>query len=239
MNSWGRSEKPRLIAHRGASADLPENTLAAFALAAEQEADAIELDVQFTADKRIVIFHDRTLQRFTGTKSKISQLTLAELKTVDLGAGQTIPTLDELLEFMGPRLLYDIELKSFNLRDNGLETAVADRIESFALQDLTLVSSFNPFAVRRARKVFASSVPIALIRTKGLAQYTHLLASEQADHPNHHLVDDKYIAWARKRNYRIHTWTVDDPQEARRLVKLGVHGIITNRPQFIRSQLWG
>ena len=237
MNSWTATETPLIIAHRGASADLPENTLAAFALAAEQGADGIELDVQLTADKRIVIFHDPTLERFTGSKSKVSELTLAELKTVDLGEGQTIPTLDELLEFLGPRLLYNIELKNLSLRDNGLEAAVADRIESFALLDLTLVSSFNPFSVRRARQVFHRSVPIALVRARGLRQYTYLLASEQADHPHHSLVDDKYMEWAKKRNYRIHAWTVDEPREARRLAELGVHGIISNKPLVIRSQI--
>ncbi len=237
MNSWTAAGKPLIIAHRGASAALPENTLAAFALAAEQGADGIELDVQFSADEQIVVFHDTTLERLAGSKSKVSELTLAELKTVNLGEGQTIPTLDELLEFMGPRLLYNIELKGFSLRDDGLETAVADRIESFALQDLTLISSFNPFSVRRARKVFHRSVPIALIRTTGLLQYTYLLASEYADHPHHRLVDEKYIDWAKKRNYRVHAWTVDDPREARRLAKLGVHGIISNKPQVIRSHL--
>ena len=123
------------------------------------------------------------------------------------------------------------------LRDNGLETAVADRIESFGLQDLVLISSFSPFSVRRARKVFSRSVPIALIRAKGIYKYTYLIASEQADNPHHALVNEKYIAWAKKRGYRIHAWTVDDPGEASRLAGLGVHGIITNKPQIIREHL--
>jgi glycerophosphoryl diester phosphodiesterase len=237
MNSWTATDSLLIIAHRGASADLPENSLAAFALAAEQGADGIELDVQFSADNQIVIFHDATIERFTGHKYKVSHLTLAELKEVDLGQGQVIPTLDELLEMMGPRLLYNIEIKDFNLRNKGLEAAIADRIESFAVQDQTLISTFNPLSVRRARKVFSRSVPIALIRATGLLQYTYLFASEQADNPHHALVNEKYIAWAKKRGYRIHAWTVDDPGEASRLAGLGVHGIITNRPQIIREHL--
>lgn len=237
MNSWGTAERPLLIAHRGASADRTENTLAACALAAEQGADGIELDVQFSADKRIVIFHDKTLARFTGGQEKIAELTIEEIKQVDLGGGQRIPTLDELLEMIGPRLLYNVELKSPGLMDRGLEAAVADRFESFALQDLLLVSSFNPLSVRRARHVFPHSVPVALIRAPGLLRFTHLLASAEADNPHHSLVDEKYMTWAKARGYRIFTWTVDDIQEARRLTALGVDGIITNRPQALRDQL--
>lgn len=237
MNNWTLAETPLIIGHRGASADLPENTLAAFALAVEQGADGIELDVQFSADNQIVIFHDSTLERLTGSMRKVSELTTQELKDIDLGEGQTISTLDELFEMMGPRVLYNIEIKELSLRDNGLETAVADRIESFGLQDLALISSFNPLSVRRARNAFSRSIPVALIRMKGIFKYTYLLASEQADNPHYSMVDETYMAWAKKRGYRVHAWTVDDPQEASRLANLGIHGIITNKPQYIRQHL--
>jgi len=237
MNRWTEAETPLIIGHRGASADLPENTLAAFALAADQGADGIELDVQFSADNQIIICHDFTLERLAGIERKVTDLTISELKEYDLGEGQTIPTLDELFEMMGPRVLYNIEIKDFSFRDNGLETAVADRIESFGLQDLALLSSFNPLSVRRARKALSHSIPVALIRMKGVFKYTYLLASVQADNPHHSLVDKKYMAWAQKRGYRVHAWTVDDPLEAARLASLGVHGIITNKPQFVRQHL--
>ena len=193
--------------------------------------------MQFSADNQIVIFHDATLERLAGSERKISEMTLPELKEIDLGEGQTLATLDELFEMMGPQLLYNIEIKGFNRRNNGLEAAVADRVESFGLQELTLISSFNPFSVRRARKIFSRSVPVALIRAPGYYKYTYLLASEQADHPHYSLVDESYMAWAKKRGYRVHVWTVDDPQEAARLASLGVHGIISNRPRFLRQHL--
>ncbi len=237
MNSWITARTPLIIGHRGASVDLPENSLAAFALAAEHGADGIELDVQFSADKQIVIFHDTLLERLTGSKRKVSELALAELKEFDIGGGQTIPTLDELFEMVGPRVLYNIEIKDFSVRDNGLETAVADRVESFGLQDLALISSFNPLSVRRARNAFSRSIPIALIRAQGILKYTYHFARAQADNPHHALVDERYMAWARKRAYRVHAWTVDDPQEASRLAGLGVHGIITNKPAFVRQHL--
>ncbi|UCC50667.1 MAG: hypothetical protein JSV68_16350 [Anaerolineaceae bacterium] len=236
-NNWFLAEIPLVIAHRGASAELPDNTLAAFALAAEEGADGVELDVQFSADGQLVIYHDFTLEHFNGSKQKISDLTLAELKELDLGEGQTVPTLDELFEMMGPRFLYNIELKNMGWRDSGLETAVADRVESFALNNLALISSFNPWSVRRARRTFHRSVPVALLRMKGFFKYTSWLASGEAEHPHFSMVDEEYMIRAKKRDYRIHAWTVDDPKEARRLIQLGVHGIITNKPQFIRQHL--
>ena len=236
-NSWISAETPLVIAHRGASVELPDNTLAAFAMAAEQGADGIELDVQFSADGRLVIYHDFILEPLTGNKQKVSDLTLAELKDLDLGDEQTVPTLDELFEMMGPRFLYNIELKDFSWRDNGLETAVADRVESFGLENLALISSFSPWSVRRARRAFHGSIPVALVRKKGIFKHGYWLASGEADHPHYSLVNEDYMAWARKRNYRVHVWTVDDPDQASRLVQLGVHGIITKKPQFIRQHL--
>jgi len=236
-NNWTMAETPLIIAHRGASADTTENTLAAFALAVEQGADGIELDVQFSADGRLVIYHDHSLQRFTGNKEKVSDLTLAELKDIELGDDQTIPTLDELFEMLGPGVLYNIELKDYGLRDNGLETAVADRVESFGLENLVLISSFSPLSVRRSRRVFNPSIPVALIRMKGLFKYGYWLASGEADHPHYKLVDESYMAWCAKRGYRTHVWTVNDADEALRLAQLGVHGIITDKPQYMRQIL--
>ena len=238
MNSdWFTAETPLIIAHRGASVDMIENSLAAFALAAEQGADGLELDVQFSADGQLVIYHDFSLQRVTGKNEKVADLTLDELKNIDLGEEQRIPTLDELFEMMGSGLLYNIELKGFGLRDNGLETAVADRVESFGLESKVLISSFNPLSVRRSRRVFSSSIPVALIRSKGLDKYAYWFAGSEVDHPQHELVDESYMAWCTKRGCRSHAWTVNEAEEARRLAQLGVQGLITDKPQFIRQVL--
>lgn len=236
-NDWLLAHEPLVIAHRGASADRLENTLAAFALAADQGADGIEIDVQISADGQPVIFHDHSLQRLTGQKTRVSELTLAELKAVELRDQQTIPTLDELFELMGPRFLYNIELKSVSLLDNGLETAVADRVESFGLETLVLISSFNPFSVRRARQIFSQLVPVALIHTQGFLKHGYRFIKGQADHPHYKLVDESYMAWCAANSLRTHAWTVDQADDALRLARLGVHGIITNKPQFIRQVL--
>jgi glycerophosphoryl diester phosphodiesterase len=216
---------------------MPENTLAAFALAAEQGADGVELDVQLARDGRLVIIHDFDIARTTDGQGKVADLTVAELQAFDAGQGQKIPTLDELFEMIGPRLLYNIEIKYFGWRDTGVETAVADRIAAYHLENHVLISSFNPLAVRRARRQLPQSTPVALIRGTGLLKYGYLLEDGEADHPHYSLVDADYMAWAKKRGYQTNVWTVDDPAEAQRLAQLGVNGIITNKPELIRESV--
>ncbi|MDX1414739.1 MAG: glycerophosphodiester phosphodiesterase family protein [Candidatus Promineifilaceae bacterium] len=236
-NNWMFAQGPLIIAHRGSHENLAENTLAAFVQAVEEDADGLELDVQFSADKQIVIFHDHSLERLTGEKRKVSDLSLDELKGIDLGDGLTIPTLDELLEMLGSATLYNIELKNYHLWNHGLETAVADRVESFNLENFVLISSFNPLSVRRSRRVFSRSVPVALIREEGLSQYGYLLARGDADHPHYRLVNESYMRWCTKNGYRSHVWTVNEADEAQRLLRLGVHAIITDRPLLMRQVL--
>ena len=235
--SWLRSQNTLIIAHRGASAYAPENTVAAFGLAAEQGADGIELDVQLSGDGRLVVIHDFDVARTTNGQGKVAALSLANLQSFDAGQGQHIPTLDEVFEAFGPRLLYNIEIKYFGWRDKGVETAVADRIAAYHLEEKVLVSSFNPLAVRRARRQLPSAVPVALIRGSGLLKYGYLFGDGEADHPHFGLVDEGYMAWAKKRGYQTNVWTVDDPAEGQRLARLGVHGLITNKPDLIRESL--
>jgi glycerophosphoryl diester phosphodiesterase len=96
-----------------------------------------------------------------------------------------------------------------------------------------LVSSFNPITIQRAKKHLSRQTCVALIRIAGLAKYTYLLTKGQADHPHFSMVDKKYMYWANKKGYRVHVWTVDDSTEAVRLINLGVHAIITNKPRLI------
>lgn len=237
MNDWFTAPTPLIIGHRGASADAPENTLAAFALAVAQGADGVELDVQLAADGWPVVCHDFRVDRVTNGTGLVSQLTVAQLRELDAGQGEYVPTLDEVFELLGPGVLVNVELKNWDWRDKGLETAVADRIQSHNRERQVLVSSFNPFALRRARRHLTRSTSLALIRERGWLQYSYLLAQGQADHPHHSLVNERYMAWSRRRGYRVHVWTVDDPAEARRLAALGVHGLITNKPESIRVSL--
>lgn len=235
---WLSGPFPLVIGHRGASADAPENTLAAFALALEQGAQGVELDVQLSADGNVIVMHDATVDRTTGGSGPVSGLTTAELRTLDAGMGQRVPTLDDVFEAFGPAMLYNVELKESGLWDSGLAGAVADRIDAYHLHNQVVVSSFQPFSLRRARRYLSKTTMTGMLWMQGpRALYRFLAAAPPADHPYYPLVDEAYMTRARAENLRVHVWTVDDVQEARRLADLGVHALITNRPRSIVAAL--
>ncbi|MCA9916767.1 MAG: hypothetical protein KC445_02395 [Anaerolineales bacterium] len=238
MSNWAAGQRPFVIGHRGASAEAPENTLAAFSLAQAQGADGIEFDVQLSADGWPVIIHDSKLQRTTNGHGLVSQFTVAELQKLDAGEGQPIPTLDEVFETLGPNFMYNVELKTAALQDNGLAAAVADRIQSHGLSLQTIVSSFNPLAIRYARRHLTKSIWVGHLSYKQGFNLKHSLIPAQAVHPHYKMVDVAYMAWARKHGWTVNVWTVDDPAEAQRLADLGVQGIITNKPKLIREALF-
>jgi glycerophosphoryl diester phosphodiesterase len=237
-----------VIAHRGASAVAPPNTLTAFERAVELGADAVELDVHLSADGVPVVIHDATVDATTDGNGRVADMTLAQLKQLDAGfsfdpafAGERIPTLAEVLEAIGSRLLVNIELKSTSLCDGRLEQTVIAQVEQHRLSDRVLLSSFNPLSLRRAKKT-APHVPVGLLHGPDLPlplrrAWLAPLVRHEARHPEHTLVDTRFMAWARQHGYRVNTWTVDDPDEMRRLIDLGVDGIITNVPDALRSIL--
>ena len=104
--------KPAIFAHRGASGSAPENTMAAFQLALQQHADGIELDVHLTADGQVVVIHDQDLSRTTNGQGMVDQLTLEELKHLDAGNGEQIPTLEEVLIQIGDQISWTIQTAS-------------------------------------------------------------------------------------------------------------------------------
>src|SRR5947209_7289473 len=144
--SWGRrAGRPLVIAHRGAWADAPavvENTLAAFRRARSDGADGVELDVMRCATGEVIVFHDDDLERL-GKRAGLTRATsFAELREIDLGGGEKIPLLDEVLGELGP-LLVNIELKSQSrFGDDGLASSVATIVERHATSARALVSSF-------------------------------------------------------------------------------------------------
>jgi glycerophosphoryl diester phosphodiesterase len=237
MSDWFSSPAPLIIAHRGASADAPENTITAFALAAEQGADGVELDVQLSADGVPVVIHDGRVDRTTNGTGAVSELTVERLQALDAGDGRPVPTLEQVFEIFGPSFLYNVEIKSGIWPDSNLAAAVAERIEGHHLEDRVLVSSFNFLAVRQARRLLSSRTAVALIRMGGFSAVGHAFVASAADHPHYSLVNERYMAWAARKKLAVTVWTVDDGREAERLAGLGVQGIITNKPEFIRSVL--
>ena len=116
---------------------------------------------------------------------------------------------------------------------------MAGCIISHGLGDRVIVSSFSPFVVRLARDALPAAVPVAHLREHRLMRLAHTFVHAAADHPARGLVDEALMAWARRRGLRVNVWTVDDSAEAARLIGLGVHGLISNRPGALRDELAG
>ena len=244
MEWHDRMKRPLNIAHRGASLVAPPNTLAAFRRAAELGADGVELDVHLSADGVPVVIHDFTVDGTTDGSGPVAAMTLAELKQLDAGrrfgapfAGERIPTLEEVLEAVGGRVLLNIELKSTSPRDTGLERVVIALVERHGLSQRVLLSSFNPISLWRAKRL-APHIAVGLLHAPELPfplrrGWFGFLFRHEARHPEHTMVNARYKAWAERRGYRVNTWTVDEPSEMRRLIALGVDGIITNAPDVL------
>jgi glycerophosphoryl diester phosphodiesterase len=241
-------DRPLNFAHRGASYEAPANTLAAFLLAVELGADGIELDVHLSRDGEVVVVHDFTLEATTDGEGPVRNKTLAELKELDAGiwfdpafAGQRIPTLQEVIDAVGDRLLLNIELKTTSIRDDGLAAVVVRTIEENHLLDRVVVSSFNPLAIRWIKRLnpwvpvgllYAPDMPFLLRRP-----WLQRLLRPEALHPHYTLVDGEYVRRARKQGCRVHVWTADDPGEMWQLMRMNVDLIITNRPDLLRQVL--
>ncbi len=227
-----------VFAHRGDSLHAPQNTLAAFALAAEHGAQGIELDVQLSSDGRLVVIHDETVDATTDGQGEVAKMTLAQLKQLDAGgwfsrefAGERIPTLDEVFAVVGDKLLINVEIKA---SAPGIESAVADCIHRHAMDSRILVSSFDRAVLSRCRGVM--TLPLAYLHGSPEIATIDDMPTE-ALHPWHELVDAGYMRRAREMGCHVNTWTVNDPARACELKLLGVNAIITDDPAAILAAL--
>jgi glycerophosphoryl diester phosphodiesterase len=242
------------VAHRGASHDAPDNTLAAFRLAWQKNADAIEGDFHLTKDKKIVCLHDRNTKRIAGVALSVADSTLAELRTLDVGSRkgpqfskERIPTLGEVLATVpaGKKVL--IEVKCGPEIVPYLKKELADA--KFPT-DQTVVIAFNSQVISAVKKEIPQVKALWLTGYKKhkitqkwsptLAEILTTLKSINADGLDSHahpLVDADFVKAFRKAGYEFHVWTVNTPDNARRMMDLGVDSITTNRPEFLRQEL--
>lgn len=251
---------PRVVAHRGASAYAPENTLAAVDRANDMDIDWVENDVQRTRDGALVVMHDETLERTTDVEElfpdrapwKVGDFTAEEIAQLDAGgwfapefAGERVPTLAEFLRQMarnGQKLLLELkkpELYSGIERDVVEELRAAGWLNADKRQDL-VVQSFNADSVQAVHEL-EPSVTTGFIGTPEVAELSTYARFADQINPRYTEVTKEYVnsvqalRGAHGTALEVHTWTVDDASEAKRLAALGVDGIISNRPDLIRD----
>ena len=226
--------RPLIIAHRGASAEAPENTLAAFARALAVGADGLELDVRVTRDGVPVVFHDPSLARLTGRRRSLARLTLAGLRAVRI-RGEPIPTLAEVLRLVRRRAVVQLEIKP------GVPVAPVVRVVRAArAAGHVLLASFSAAVLREAR-ARAPRVPRMWIRERGspAALGPRLAALDAAGVSLDHraIPSAAFVADLHRRGWKVWCWTVNDPPAMRRLAAWGVDAILSDNPALLIATL--
>jgi glycerophosphoryl diester phosphodiesterase len=237
--------RPLVLGHRGASADAPENTLAAFRLALEQGADGVELDVWRCATGEVVVHHDEDTRRAAGAALLVPDAPLPALRALDVGAwkgerfrGERIPLLAEVLGAL-PGAIVNVELKSRG-RDVRLAAAAARVLRASGAQGRVIVSSFD-WRLVVAFRVAAPEIPVGLLFERASARRWLPLAvpllGASAVHPERTLAPPERVRRWAARGLAVTVWTVDDAEEARRLAAAGATALVTNVPARIAAAI--
>lgn len=241
---------PMVFAHRGAKNYAPENTIAAFELAEEQGADAVELDAKLSADGKVMVIHDQTVDRTTDGKGKVNQLSLMDLKKLDAGSffdhrftGERIPTLDEVFESVGKKIFINVELTNYASRNDDLVPLVVDVVKRHGLQRSILFSSFFPINLHRAQTLLPE-VPVGLLAWDGLLgtinrSSLYLDLSPKIVHPYLTDVNTRLMEREKKRGRRVHVWTVNEESDLVKMKEFGVDGVFTDDPVIALRVLRG
>lgn len=238
-----------VIAHRGASAYCPENTLPSFEAAVELGADMVELDVRLSRDGEVIVFHDATLERCTNGRGRTADHSLKELKRLDAGswfdrrfAGTRIPTLEEVLALCRGSIGVNIEIKKEAAADGvdgGIEERCLEIVNRGCRAERVMFSSFEPQVLRRLRQA-SRDIPVAVLYDKtmyGSGMPSEITARYKADAFNcdRSELDGAWLADLHGHGIPVHVYTVDDEKEMNRFIRAGVDGIFTNRPDVLRK----
>lgn len=229
----------KVIAHRGASGERPENTLSAYRLAVAQRADMIEIDLHRTRDGAIPITHDESL-RHLGGRGEIADASWAEIRALDAGDGERVPSLQEVLDELGGQIPFNLELKvSTRGPYPGLEAATLVEVQKRGLLARTLFSSFYDAVLAELRAQRADARLALLISRRSAAGWSTRAKALHAEalNPELALVTPELVRAAHDEGLAVYVFTVDAPDAMRRMIDLGVDGLFTNHPERLRRLL--
>lgn len=247
------SDAPVIIAHRGASARSPENTLTAVRTAVALGADLVEVDVQRTRDGALVLMHDATVARTTDVHRVlphrspwwVEDLTLAELRRLDAGswwdpryAGEPVPTLDEAAAALPAPVGLQLELKLPAHHPGIVESlagallAAGGPLRTLLDERRVVVQSFDVLAMKEL-KTRVPSLSVGLLGRPAKENLPALATWADQVNPSHLRVDSRYVAAVHDAGMRCMVWTVDGALATRRVLRMRVDGVITNRPEAL------
>lgn len=240
------NKKILVIAHRGASAHLPDNTIESFDQALLEKADMIEMDVRQTADGCLVMYHDRYIPSTrsslpeAGAARAVSHVSFEKFRLACEERGFKPALLDEVLCRYAGRIALNIELKT-----GGAEREIVGLVRKYGMEENVIFSSFAPWVVKKLKSIDNS------LRVGWIVGQERLLKANQAArillknlfmrldantiHINHEAITPDILERFHGLNVPVYAWTVDDPERMSYLIGLGVDGIITNEPALLRS----
>ena len=252
--------RPLVMAHRGGGGLWPENTLYAFDRAAEMGVDVLETEIHSTADNNLVLIHDETIDRTTNGTGPVSSLTLKELKEFDAGykwtadggrtfpfrdKGVTVPTLEEVFTAL-PNIRINIDMKQIN---PSVAAQLCEMIHSFHMVEKVMVASFTSRALRSFRQICPGVATSAGRREVTLFFLMNLILFGAAYAPachalqipeyssGLHVLTKRFLQTAHSHKLKVHVWTVNQMEDMKRLLQMGVDGIITDYPDRLISLL--
>lgn len=240
-----------IIAHRGASAYYPENTLVSFEGAIVLGADMVELDVQLTSDGKVVVFHDEKISRCTNGRGRIADHTLAELHKLDAGSwfdkkfhGEKIPTLAEVLAVCKNKIAVNIEIKIEAVTgrvSGGIEEKCLQIVDKTGMREHVVFSSFDTRAIIHLKEI-DKTAPAAVLYEKGLygsklpSQIVEFLHADAFNCSRRELTR-KWLDDLKSHQIPVNVYTLNDDNNMKRLLAKGVSGIFTNNPDILKNVL--
>jgi len=237
---------PLNIAHRGASGHAPENTMAAFRLAVEQSADWIELDVHQTADGHLVVLHDFSMRRTAGDRRTVRELTLEQVRKLEVGAwreeayrGERVPTLDEVLAFAENPVRVFIELKRGSPFYPAIERRLLETIARHSAKDRVAISSFDLAALKTLRGL-DPEISLGLLTRKTRPREILDEAKSlkvQSIHISTHRLSKNILMQAHANRLPVYVYTVNRLSLMKRYLAMGADGLFTNYPDRLRDLL--
>ena len=217
-----------IMGHRGAAALEPENTLLSIARAMEIGVDAVEIDVRLSKDKEIVVIHDSTVDRTTNKTGLVSGYALEELRKLDAGKGERIPTLQEVIDLIGHKVRLVIELK-----EQGTERRVVELTKRNDFDDNVYVISFWHSLVKTVKEMDSRIKTGVLLVGCPVDACIATQASADALVMKYSFVNSKFVETAHKEGLKVFIWNIDDRQVLKRCADMPVDGIGSNDPRVL------
>lgn len=235
--------KHQIWAHRGASGYMPENTLLSFDLAAKQHADGVELDIQYTKDRKIVVIHDENIDRTSNGTGWVKDYTFAQLRTFNFNkthpeAGHAdIPLMQEVFDLLKPtNLMINIELKTGIFDYEGIEEEIIEMVKANGFQDRVIYSSFNHYSALKVRQLDPNA-KVAFLYEDGpidMPEYAHKYGMNAIHPAVYNLRYQDVVEKAHQLGMAVNVWTVNDETLWAYCDKMKADAVITNYPDKAR-----